>query len=168
MRFFTTGNRSGVPGASTGHDNTLFVQESIPRRCLFTARSSREQVVLDAMGCSEAGRIAKRDVVEFLRSSIEPSILLHPDIITNSRISHALEEFLKTYTTGTNALEYPSPQVQHEVSPRRKIVKTLYAELPAVIAAATPIMDRVESLSFTDSEPELLTYMPRCEDKIAS
>ena len=125
--------------------------EHIPRRCLFTARSEQDHVILDTMGAAKASRIAKRDAITFLRRSLEPHVLLHPSVISNSRVFHGLDEFLLSYATGSHALEYPSEGVQSEPTARRKIIKTLYGDNDEVMQIAGPLMDRAESLSFDDA-----------------
>ena len=138
---------SGSDGSQQAPSSSGF-HDSIPRRCLFTPRSEQEQVILDTMGAAKTARIAKRDAVVFLRQSIEPHVLLHPTVIRNSRVFHALHEFLLTYATGSNALEYPSEDAENEVTSRRKIVKTLYRSEDSVMQVALPIIEKAESLDF--------------------
>lgn len=73
--------------------------DALPTPFLFAPRSAEDQVVLyaiGAIGSTRASRSSKRDALLFLRWTLEPNFLLHPTVLPNYRVFHALDECHKS------------------------------------------------------------------------
>lgn len=139
--------------ATTGDEGLTDVgatlYSTIPKKFLFNPRNENEKVVLDCMGAMKASRIPKAEAISFMANSLDPHVLLHPNVIGNSRLFHALHDFLLSYATGANALEFPTTDISSLSTSRRKVIHTLYADWGEILRQASNIMDEVESIDFS-------------------
>lgn len=147
-------------GASSADSSSIL--HHIPARCWFSPQCAEQQVILDTIAAAQASKIAKKDVISFLQSSLEPTILLHPKVIGNPRIFHALNDFLESSATGHNSIEYPAPDLVDEPTNRRKVIKTLYGNQIPLILRANEIIESTESLMFLPTSQVSLTEPTSC------